>query len=119
MNGIKIASCRDPNDVEGICKSIKQCPIVLRDFVRLVRRRDESYIQYIRQSNAICQKPNHPIICCPLENEVTKLYAITKPIERNTRRHLLTPEEGCGVGKAIPRLKIIYPGFKTESGKVI
>lgn len=110
--------CRDPNGVEGVCKNIKQCPTVLKDFVRLAQRRDESYIRYIRQSNAICQKLNHPIICCPLENRVTRLFEIVEPSDKNIRGRLLTPDEGCGTGKPIPRPKIIYPGFKTEPGKM-
>lgn len=108
-------SCRDPNGVEGVCKNIKQCPAVLRDFVQLVERRDAAYLRYIRQSNAICHGMNNPTICCPRE---TKLFGITKSSNKGTRGRLPTPEEGCGLGKPIPRLKVIYPGFKTEPGKV-
>lgn len=114
--------CRDPNGVDGVCKHIKQCPTVLKDFVRLVNRRDESYIRYIRQSNDICNNANHPIICCPLvkmtrRNKVNKPKVnVVKPTDKVVRRRLPTPEEGCGLGKPLRRPKTIYPGFKTKPG---
>lgn len=111
-NVFSAALCYDPNGVEGVCRNIKQCPAILNDFMRLVPMNNEPFLHYIRQSNAICHRLNQPIICCPLGNRVHKHF------NRNIRGRLLTPEEGCGVGKPLPRLKSIIPGFQTEPGKM-
>lgn len=109
--------CRDPIGLEGVCRNIKQCPIVLRDFVQLVSKGDESYIQYLRQSNEICQRPNTPIICCPVkQTRTTKRQQNRKRVNKNIMGRLLTPEDGCGLGKPIRRPRTLNPAFKTKPG---
>lgn len=109
--------CRDPNGVEGVCRNVKQCPIILKDFVRLVNQRDESYIRYIRQSNAICTTTvNNPIICCPVKRRVgSSIWQ--DMIMKTAPGKLPTPEEGCGLGKRITRPRTFNPGFRTKPGK--
>lgn len=58
--------CRDPNGVEGICKSITECSAVLSNAIK--NSRNSVYKQYIQQSNGICQNIGH-FICCPLHND--------------------------------------------------
>lgn len=113
--------CHDPNGLEGVCRHIRQCPIILKDFVRLVNQRDESYILYIRQSNAICaQTINDPIICCPMKHRTasTKRLSTTPIPVKSTPGQLLTPEQGCGLGKPIRRPRTINPRFQTAPGKL-
>lgn len=112
--------CRDPNGLEGVCRNIKQCPIILKNFVRLVSERDESYIYYIRKSNAICTTTNEPIICCPTKRKSNTGAFNSRKIDIPTiTGRLLTPEEGCGLGKPITRPRTINPGFPTKSGNLI
>lgn len=92
---------------------------MLKDFVRLVNQRDESYIFYIRQSNAICTATNDPIICCPTKRkfDMGPLYR-RKTNVKTVRGRLLTPEEGCGLGKPITRPRTINPAFQTKPGNL-
>lgn len=50
--------CYDPNNVPGVCTSIKECPSILNEF--LARQKDQAYIKYIQSSNANCNyiQPN-------------------------------------------------------------
>lgn len=118
-NGTAATYCRDPNGVEGVCRNIKQCPIMLKNFVRLVNQRDESYIRYIRQSNAICTTTNEPIICCPTKRRFdTRSFNRPTILVKPILGRLLTPDEGCGVGKPITRPRTINPGFQTKPGNL-
>lgn len=121
-NTAAVSYCHDPNGIEGVCRNIKQCPIVLKDFIRLVNARNESYIHYIRQSNAICMNTNEPIICCPVKrksNRIEGSFNSRKSGIKTIPGRLLTPEEGCGMGKPIIRRKTINPGFPVKSGNLI
>lgn len=118
-NGDAATHCRDPNGIEGVCRSIKQCPIILKNFVRLVSERDESYIHYIRQSNAICTTTLEPIICCPTKRRSNAGTFNSRNIEiKAMPGRLPTPEEGCGLGKPITRPRTINPAFPTKSGNL-
>lgn len=50
--------CEDPNGIVGECKSIRECPVILEQFV--ARQNDQQYVQYIQRSNAVCNyvQPN-------------------------------------------------------------
>lgn len=59
-------TCTDPNGLPGVCKSIKECSFVLNELG--AKENDTSYVQYLQQSNTICNFiiPN---ICCPHEDQ--------------------------------------------------
>lgn len=88
--------CNDPSGVKGTCKNIKQCPVILNEF--LSRSKDTAYIQYLRESNTKCESVQ-PYICCPLENGPST----DESPNVNLRGRLLTPEEGCGVSNTTVR----------------
>ena len=50
--------CVGPDLLAGTCKSIRQCPAILNQFV--ARQNDQEYIQFVKNSNAICEyvQPN-------------------------------------------------------------
>ncbi|XP_052865804.1 venom serine protease Bi-VSP-like isoform X1 [Anopheles cruzii] len=58
----RTADCIGPNQLEGNCVSIRNCPEVLSEF--LTRQSDPTYVRYIQQSNAICNYVQ-PFVCCP------------------------------------------------------
>lgn len=89
--------CTDPkNGAKGTCQSIKQCPVILNEF--LSRTTDASYVQYLKDSNKKCQNVQ-PFICCPLENGSSSDNAPNVSLQGR----LLTPEEGCGSSNATVR----------------
>lgn len=99
-------SCQDPNGIDGVCKSLKECPAILSEF--LVKNKDTAYIEYIKRSNVKCRKIQ-PFICCPLEEKSIKPPGTTKPPQKpelNLQGRLLTPEEGCGFS-AVKNTKIV------------
>lgn len=87
--------CNDPSGVKGTCKNIKQCPVILNEF--LSRSKDTAYIRYLRESNTKCQSVQ-PYICCPLENSSS-----SDASNVNLRGRLLTPEQGCGTSNTTVR----------------
>lgn len=40
------------------------------------------------------------------------------PLPQQITGRLLTPEEGCGLGRPIPRPRTINPAFKTKPGNL-
>lgn len=100
--------CNDPAGVKGTCKSIKQCPIILNEF--LARSKDSAYIQYLRESNTKCQSVQ-PYICCPLENGSS-----SDAPNMGLQGRLLTPEEGCGSSNATVRK--IVGGTAAKQGRL-
>ncbi|XP_031626165.1 venom serine protease Bi-VSP-like isoform X2 [Contarinia nasturtii] len=84
-------SCRDPNGIEGVCMSIKECPVILNEFV--AKSKDSSYVQYIKRSNENCRNIQ-PYICCPSENKPI-IQTDASPVAQIQGR-LLTADEGCG-----------------------
>lgn len=84
--------CRDPNGTKGYCKYIRQCPVILEEFIR--RNREPQYVQYIRKSNANCFGI-HAVVCCPIEPTISQTTEATSSHHRIQGR-LLTPQEGCG-----------------------
>lgn len=82
--------CFDPKGNDGFCRSIRECPHILQQFV--ARQNDPSYIGYIRQSNAACNYVQ-PNVCCSKEETVTET---TTSGSVAVKGRLLTPEEGCG-----------------------
>lgn len=131
QNGIMTNRCRTPNGIEGVCKDMKYCPSVQRDYYALRQRNDE-YLRYMRQSSIACHQKLRPIICCPLrtnnpvensslednviKSRAQKSFGVKKQMINQIRGRLLSPEEGCGLGKPLRRLRSIYPGFKTKPG---
>lgn len=104
--------CNDPRSgVKGTCQSIKQCPVVLNEF--LARTKDSAYIQYLRESNTKCQSVQ-PYICCPLEN---KSSGDASSVSLQGR--LLTPEEGCGSSNATVRKIVGGTAAKPGSSYII
>lgn len=85
-------TCQDPNGVVGVCKSIKECPSVLSEF--LVKNKDSAYVRYIKRSNENCRKIE-PFICCPFETRIAQEQP-TGESYSNIQGRLLSPEEGCG-----------------------
>lgn len=57
------SDCQDPDGVPGNCVGLKQCPIVLNEF--LTRQKDQAYIRYIQKSNEKCNRIQQNV-CCPL-----------------------------------------------------
>lgn len=93
---------------------VRQCPSVLETFI--ARQKDPEYIKFIRQSNANCNYASQAV-CCPRELPVTQPTE-TGPVEvrnPNTRSHLLTPTEGCGISK-VPHNRVVggVPAKKGE-----
>lgn len=106
-------SCRDPNGEHGFCRSIRECPVILKDFTALLERKDVAFIQYIQQSNAICSKTK-PVICCPARKKSFKPSQEIIPTNRRIQ-HLLTPDEGCGFSN-VSNLRSI--GYRSRAGSV-
>ncbi|XP_040158699.1 uncharacterized protein LOC120897712 [Anopheles arabiensis] len=115
---LRTADCIGPDNREGYCINIRSCPDVLNEFVQ--RQRDPQYVQYIRQSNAVCNyiQPN---VCCPLQKSAPPAPPTVPPTAPPTAPppppppppapvtqappapapssgpvELLTPETGCG-----------------------
>lgn len=97
-------SCRDPSDVEGVCRNIDNCPDVLNELA--AKKDDAPYLQYIKDSNVICQNVES-FICCPLRNLQTPIsyHSIQTP-NVGIQGRLLTPQEGCGSSNA-PNHRIV------------
>lgn len=96
-------SCRDPNGLEGVCKSIRECPTILSEFV--ARNKDSAYVQYIQRSNVNCRKIQ-PFICCPFENQPKKpsdREEASEQTDPSIQGRFLTPEEGCGFSNVTHR----------------
>jgi Trypsin/Regulatory CLIP domain of proteinases len=105
--------CNDPMGTPGVCKSIRECPVILAEF--MARQKDPAFTNYIQKSNANCNyvKPN---ICCtanapviPVAAPVTQAptppptaaptpapTAAPRPTVYDGSARLLTPDEGCG-----------------------
>lgn len=89
--------CYDPKGRDGVCRNIRECPHILREFVS--RQGDPVYIQYIKESNGLCNYVQ-PNICCTQEEAPT-----TAPKSTVIKGRLLTPEEGCGYSNTtLPRV---------------
>jgi Regulatory CLIP domain of proteinases len=110
--------CRTPDDINGYCIGVKQCPSVLQIFVQ--RQKDPEYIKYIRQSNANCNYASQAI-CCPNDAPVTQPPLPTSPDEtpiaqpNRVGSRLFLPSEGCGVSK-VPHNRVVggVPAKKGE-----
>lgn len=86
--------------IEGVCKSLKECPAILSVFL-MKGNKDPAYVEYIKRSNENCRKIE-PFICCPLEAKPTSSpepNETPKTKDANIQGRLLTPEEGCGQSK--------------------
>lgn len=103
-------TCSDPNGVVGICKSIKECPVILNEF--LARSQDSAYIQYLQRSNENCRNIK-PFICCPFETRAANPSNYQPNLDIQGR--LLSPEEGCGLSKIV-NTKIVG-GMNAKPGK--
>lgn len=80
--------CRDPMGVAGVCRNLKDCPVILSEFMAKNKNPDPAFINYMKQSTTRCQGGNN--VCCPM---LTK----SAPAPRfGFQGRLLTPEEGCG-----------------------
>lgn len=86
--------------VEGVCKSLKECPAILSVFL-MKENKDPVYVEYIKRSNENCRKIE-PFICCPLDAKTTNAPGtndVPKTKDVNIQGRLLTPDEGCGITK--------------------
>lgn len=84
--------CSDPNGSPGTCRSIRECPHILEQFV--ARQNDPSYRSYIQQSNSLCNYVQ-PNICCTRQTPPTEAPAVI-PTPAALKGRLLTPDKGCG-----------------------
>lgn len=84
-------ACYDPKGNNGFCRNIRECPHILKQFV--ARQSDPIYIEYIRESNGLCNYVQ-PNICCSKEEPETDQTKTAQP--EAIKGRLLTPEEGCG-----------------------
>lgn len=89
--------CLSPDNINGYCINVKQCPTVLNTFIQ--RQKDPEYVAYIRQSNANCNYASQ-VICCPNDAATSQT---TGGI--STRSSLLTPAQ-CGVSK-VPHNRVV------------
>lgn len=91
--------CFGPDGRDGVCRNIRECPTVLSEF--LARGTDPEYVQYIRNSNGICNYIQ-PFICCPFDSNAPVTQGPTAPATPEPSPQtpgdvrLLTPAEGCG-----------------------
>lgn len=99
--------CQDPNGINGVCKSLKECPAILSEF--LAKNKDTAYVEYIKRSNENCRKIQ-PFICCPLDDgrsiKPTESTESPQKPDLNIQGRLLTPNEGCGFSK-VKNTKIV------------
>lgn len=105
-------TCQDPNGIVGVCKSIKECPSILSEF--LVKNKDSAYVRYIKRSNENCRKIE-PFICCPFESRIAQEQPTGEP-NVNIQGRLLSPEEGCGFTEKL-NTKIVG-GMNAKPGKL-
>lgn len=92
--------CLDPDNFPGVCKHIKECPIILNEL--MAKNNDAAFVQYLRDSNLACRNmdTNMPLVCCPPDG---RKYQIP---ESSVQGRLLTPSEGCGFSNQELRLKL-------------
>lgn len=106
--------CYDPKGKSGTCRNIRECPHILSQFV--ARQKDPVYIEYIRESNALCNY-EQPNICCTKEEPVSERPKSVDPV--SNRGRLLTPEEGCGYSSTtLTRVVGGQPAKKGNSIKI-
>lgn len=86
-------SCRDPTDLFGVCKHIKECPRLLSEL--MVSAKNDAFVQYIRQSNKKCGDVKF-LVCCPHDDKLVPHFETVEPVDPNNRGRLLSIEEGCG-----------------------
>lgn len=88
---VNAVPCNDPKGMSGVCRNIRECPHILQQFV--ARQTDPQYIEYIRESNGLCNYVQ-PYICCTKEEAapVPQGPTTVEPIQGR----LLSPQEGCG-----------------------
>ncbi|KAG4065841.1 hypothetical protein HA402_012519 [Bradysia odoriphaga] len=94
------ASCIGPDLRPGVCISIRDCPSISTAFIE--RQSDPVYLEYIQNSNGICNYVR-PFVCCPNDDDDVPLpptpqpiAPVTRPPLVNGKPRLLTTEEGCG-----------------------
>lgn len=103
------------NSSIGVCKSIKECPTILDEFLK--KNKDPAYVEYIKRSNENCRKVQ-PLICCPSEDRSIEITGSTVTVEIvetteapkkpnvDIQGSLLMPNEGCGFSK-VKNTKIV------------
>jgi hypothetical protein len=83
-----------------------------------MRKNDPQYVQYIRQSNALCNYASQAV-CCPNDGAtpsppVTSAPVITEPATQSPvtqaptglSSRLISREEGCGISK-VPHNRVV------------
>ncbi|XP_070505080.1 phenoloxidase-activating enzyme-like [Chironomus tepperi] len=100
--------CRTPDNLNGFCINVKQCPIILNTFLQ--RQKDPEYVQYIRNSNARCEYLKYfaQTICCP--NDAPPATQPPPPPQStpatlSTRSQLFAPPQ-CGISK-VPHNRVV------------
>ncbi|XP_062557292.1 uncharacterized protein LOC134222163 [Armigeres subalbatus] len=109
---LRLADCIGPDNKEGNCISLRDCPVMLNEFLQ--RQKDPQYIRFIQDSNAICNyiQPN---VCCPLQSYTpappVPPPTVTPPAppapstegptqpKNNGITTIPTPATGCGYSK--------------------
>jgi Trypsin/Regulatory CLIP domain of proteinases len=142
------SDCNDPLGTPGVCKSIRQCPVILAEFS--ARQSDPAFTSYIQKSNANCKyvKPN---VCCtstapvipatapatppptaaPTQAPTQAPTEAPRPTVYDGSARLITPDEGCGFSNVthnkvvggVPAVKAGWPwmvllGYRDSLGEV-
>lgn len=112
----KGSSCTSPENLNGFCTNVKQCPPILDEFLR--RRQDPEYVRYIQQSNANCNYQSQAV-CCP--NDGPSQGTSQPNINNNNNinnanlaNRLANPGE-CGTSK-VPHNRVVG-GVPAKPGK--
>lgn len=74
--------CNDPNGVAGQCTEIRQCPVILNEFIS--RQSDPQYVRYIQNSNARCNNIGQSICCPPQGQQNTQAPPTQAPTQAPT-----------------------------------
>lgn len=105
-------ACTSPDNLEGFCINVKECPAVLEEFLK--RRNDPEYVRYIQQSNANCNYERQAI-CCPNQSPPPQNQQNSQqPTSSNTVSRLALPDQ-CGVSK-VPHNRVVG-GVPAKKGK--
>lgn len=102
-------ACTSPENFNGYCINVKQCPSILDEFLR--RRQDPEYVRYIQQSNANCNYASQAV-CCP--NDAPQQQQPSQQPTANLGNRLSNPGE-CGVSK-VPHNRVVG-GVPAKIGK--
>lgn len=106
-------ACSTPDNLNGFCINVKECPAVLDEFLK--RRNDPEYVRFIQQSNANCNYERQAI-CCPNQSPPPSQNQQNnqQQTSSNTASRLAEPDQ-CGVSK-VPHNRVVG-GVPAKKGK--